>query len=340
MGVLDGEDVSDREHPQRRPGRAQREREDDAGRGHAGTSRRHPADRTGGGRHHGVGHRARGDQAPDLPVAGRRPDRVGGLQDQPARHAGLRRLHGRGRGGAERRRPGRVRRQRGRRGRGPDRGHLAALRGARHPPHGLRQQGGQGAGRLPPGARAAPRRRSAPASPPWSCPSARRARSTAWPTCCPIPGVRVRAGRPAPRRAAAARAGGGGAPGPRRAGRGDRLRRRRAARALPVRRGAVGRGARADAGPRAARRHGVPGGARLGAHRRRHRPPGRLHLRDRALPRRPPRHRPRRRPGGAGDRPTRPASRWPTSSAPSPTPSSASSRCSRSCPAPSRPTTT
>ena len=36
MGVLDGEDVSDREHPQRGPRRAQREREDDAGRGAAG----------------------------------------------------------------------------------------------------------------------------------------------------------------------------------------------------------------------------------------------------------------------------------------------------------------
>ena len=40
MGVLDGEDVSDREHPQRGPRRAQREREDDAGRGAAGTVRR------------------------------------------------------------------------------------------------------------------------------------------------------------------------------------------------------------------------------------------------------------------------------------------------------------
>ena len=42
MGVLDGEDVSDREHPQRGPRRTQREREDDAGRGAAGSGRGHP----------------------------------------------------------------------------------------------------------------------------------------------------------------------------------------------------------------------------------------------------------------------------------------------------------
>ena len=47
---------------------------------------------------------------------------------------------------------------------------------------------------------------------------------------------------------------------------------------------------------------GVPRGRRLGAHRRRHRPPGRLHLRDRAVAGRPAGRRPSRRPGGPGDR--------------------------------------
>ena len=42
MGVLDGEDVSDREHPQRGPGRAQRERQDDPRRGAACSGRGHP----------------------------------------------------------------------------------------------------------------------------------------------------------------------------------------------------------------------------------------------------------------------------------------------------------
>ena len=56
---------------------------------------------------------------------------------------------------------------------------------ARRAPHGLRQQARPGAGRLRAHPRPAAGRASAPASPRSSCPSARRPRSTAWPTCSP-----------------------------------------------------------------------------------------------------------------------------------------------------------
>ena len=51
--------------------------------------------------------------------------------------------------------------------------------------HGLRQQGGQGPGRLPRACSTSCAPRSARASPRWSCRSARRARCTASPTCSP-----------------------------------------------------------------------------------------------------------------------------------------------------------
>ena len=263
-----------------------------------------------------------------------------GPQDQPHRHPRLRRLHGRGRGRPERRRPGRVRGQRGRRRRGADRGHLAAVRRARPAPHGLRQQGGQGAGRLPPGAGPAPGHvrfglRAARAAHRRGGHLPRRGRRALG------PGLRVRARRQAPRRADAGRT----------------WRKRSTASTTSSSRRSSPATTSSSSATCPARCPSVeelertlahevlegtefPVAAGLGAHGRRRRPPGRLHLRDRPFPGRPARHRPGRRPGGAPSPPTRPASRWPSCSARSPTPSSASSRCSRCCRAPSRPTTT
>ena len=91
------------------------------------------------------------------------------------------------------------------------------------------------------------------------------------------------------------RDGGARAPGPRQPRRGHRRRRRRAARALPRRRRARRSRSSSTRWP-----HGVadgqrvPGGVRLGHRRGRHRPAGRLHLRDRPVARRPARRRGRR----------------------------------------------
>ena len=102
------------------------------------------------------------------------------------------------------------------------------------------------------------------------------------------------------------------------------------------------RGARAHARPRRRRGHGVPGGVRLGRDRRRHRPAGRLHLRDRPVARRPPARR-RSSPATPSSRDRarrRRASRWRSCSRRSPTRTSGRSRCSRCCRARSSPTTT
>ena len=118
-------------------------------------------------------------------------------QGQPDRHAGLRRLHGRRRGRPAHRRPGRVRGQRGRRRGGPDRGGLG-LASAGRAPHGLRQQAGPGAGQPRRHLAQRPaRRRHRPAR---RCPSARRRRSGASPTCSPTPPTSTRAAHPAPSR--------------------------------------------------------------------------------------------------------------------------------------------
>ena len=61
----------------------------------------------------------------------------------------------------------------------------AQVRRRRHPAHGVRQQGGQAARRLPPRRSTSCRPRSAPASCRSSCRSARRSASTASPTCSP-----------------------------------------------------------------------------------------------------------------------------------------------------------
>jgi hypothetical protein len=75
---------------------------------------------------------------------------------------------------------------------------------------------------------------------------------------------------------------------------------------------------------------GVPGGVRLGRHRRRRRPAGDFIVRDRTVARRPATGHGRE----AGDttaevRPIPTASRWPSCSRRSPTRTSASCRCSR-----------
>ena len=107
--------------PQRRPGRARRGRQDDPDRGAAAHLGRHRPPRPGRGRRHGHRLRARGAQAGPVDLGGAGPDRVGGPQDQPARLPRLRRLRRGGHGRPGGRRPGRVRGQRRRRRRGPDR---------------------------------------------------------------------------------------------------------------------------------------------------------------------------------------------------------------------------
>ena len=152
-------------------------------------------------------------------------------------------------------------------------------------PHGLRQQGGQGAGRLPPRAGPAARPRSALASRRSSCPSARRRPSTASPTCSRIRPSSTSPTASTTRSRMPSRTGGRGASRPRRAGRGDRLGRRRAAGALPVGRGADRSRSSSGRWPTRCSRAPSSPSARLGPDRRRHRPPGRLHLRDRSLAR-------------------------------------------------------
>ena len=182
-------------------------------------------------------------------------------------------------------------------------------------------------------------RSSAAASPRSSCRSARPRRCTASSTCSPrrrsstSPAARTTTSRCPPTwptRSTPAR--------PDR--RGDRLRRRRAARALPLRRRPDGRRSRAHARPRGARLHRVPGAPRVGVTG-----VGVDRLADficelgpspadRPVDRRRRRHDRRRSP------PMPAASRSPTCSRRSPTRSSASSRCSRCSPARSAPTTT
>ena len=112
-------------HPQRRPCRAPRCGEDDAGRGAVGGHRRHRPAGLGGEGHDGHGLRARGGGAPavhlDEPGALHRQRREG----EPAGHARLRRLRRRDDHRAVQRRPGRRRGQRHRRRAGADRGRLA-----------------------------------------------------------------------------------------------------------------------------------------------------------------------------------------------------------------------
>ena len=87
----------DRQDPQRRRPRPQRGRQDDARRSAPRPSRGGAQGGAGRRRHDGVRHRARGGEADDVAVARRGAVRVEGLrrrdlQDQPHRHAGLRRL--------------------------------------------------------------------------------------------------------------------------------------------------------------------------------------------------------------------------------------------------------
>ena len=114
-----------------------------------------------------------------------RADRVGRLQDQPDRHPRLRRLHRRGRGGAGRRRPGRVRRRaRSTASRSRPRPSGTAARSSACPAWCSSTRRTRSAPTST-GCSTSCGRRSARASPRSSCPSARRPRSTAWPTSCP-----------------------------------------------------------------------------------------------------------------------------------------------------------
>ena len=266
----------------------------------------------GRGRHHRVRRRARGAATPPVADPGRGALRVERPQDQPDRHAGLRRLRGRGAGRHAGGRPGRVRGQRGRRGRGADRDAVADRRPSWGCPAWSSSTSSTGSAssfertldeiRAAFGAGVAPlelpigeevvvlrRGRSADRHRLHLRPGPERGRRA--PPSTPL-------GRD-PRRHGGARA-----PGARQPGRGHRGGRRRAARALPRGRDAVARAARAHAGPRARRGHRVPGGVRLGHRPGRHRPPGRPDLRDRAVAARPTpgrgggrRHRGRHRPG-------------------------------------------
>ena len=214
-----------------------------------------------------------------------------------------------------------------------------AARRARRAPHGLREQARPGAGQLRAHARPAAgdvrrRRRAARAADRRGGRVPRR-RRPAHRHRLPLRGPSRPQGE-VPRRHGRPRA--RGARQPRR---GHRRRRRRPARALPRRRHDHLRGARAHARPRRRVGERVPGRDRLGHHRHRHRPAGRPHLRDRALPRRPAA---RRVTAGdtdrRGERRPRPAEPLASSSRPSPTRSSGASRCSGCCRARCGPTTT
>ena len=219
-------------------------------------------------------------------VARRRPVRVEGPQDQPHRHARLRRLRGRGRSppcGSPTWPCSWSARSRASRCRPSACGRAAAELGLPRMvfvnkldreravfDRTLDQLRG---------------RASAPASPRWSCPSARRRRSAASPTCSPTPPSSTTDGKATARRDPR-RDGGPRARGARQPGRGHRGRRRRAAGALPRRRHPRRRGARAHARRSAST---TARSSRWCAARppteRRHRPPGRLHLRDRPVAR-------------------------------------------------------
>ena len=273
------------------------------------------------------------------------PVRVEGPQDQPDRHAGLRRLRGRGVEAALRVADLAVfvvSAVDGRRG--ADRGgcgRRAAELG--RPPHGLRQQARPRAGRLRPHARPAPRARFGAGVAPLELPIGEEA----------------------------------GFHGRRRPAHRHRLRLRRPTAGTPpatipddmealehqvhdnlvegivvaddelLERYLEGEVPSVDELEHTLahgvdRRHRVPGGVRLGHRAGRHRPPGRLHLRDRAVPARPPAGR------GRGRRHRSSRSTPDPTGQPlavrvqdaSPTRSSASSRCSRCCRARSAPTTT
>ena len=334
----------DRQDPQRRRRRPQRQRQDDAGRGAARCA---PACWRRAGRvEDGTTvcdtepEEVKRTMSLSLALAPfewtgvRRRD----LQDQPHRHPRLRRLRRRRRRRALRRRPGRARRQRRRRRRGRHRVGLGQVRRRRHPADGVRQQGGQAARRLPPRARPAAgdvrvRLRAARAA-------ARRGggASTASPTCSP-----TRASSTSPTAATTPSRSPTTSPT-----------RSTACTTSSSRRSSSGddeqleRYLSGDVPTTAELERTLahelldqlefPVLVRLGAHRRRRRPAGRLHLRARPVARRPPDDGRSPAAATAASRsrwpPTRPASRWPTCSRRSPTSSSARSRCSRCCRAP------
>ena len=143
---------------------------------------------------------------------------------------------------------------------------------------GVRQQGGQAPRRLPPRPRAAegPLRRRV------RCPRAAARRGGALHGIADVltdQGFEHEPDGQPPHRADARRRRRRGAPPARRARRGDRVRRRRAARALPVGRCADRRRAGATLADEVLDQREFPVLVRLGHHRRRHRPAGRLHLR-------------------------------------------------------------
>ncbi len=160
------EDLPDGPDPQRRPRRPRRIRQDVPGRGtalHHGCDR---ARRAGRGRHHRLRLRPGGGASSHLGVIGHRAVRGRRAQGERDRHARLRRLRRRRGGRAPRRRPGGVRRLRGRGRRGADRDRVAARRGTWDPPRDLREQARPGAGVVRAHARTAegplrPRRRTA-----------------------------------------------------------------------------------------------------------------------------------------------------------------------------------
>ena len=202
--------------------------------------------------------------------------------------------------------------QRGRGRRGADRGGVAGRRRARRPPHGLRQQARPRAGVVRAHARPAARRFGAGVAP-LELPIGEEAgfrgvvdllTDTAF--IYDGGGADTTATIPDEMEALRAR-------GPRQPGRGDRRRRRRADGALPRRRDAR----RVDELERTladgiATATVFPVLCGSADDRHRHRPPGRLHLRDRALAPRPAAgRRRRRRHRRSRSRPTPRASRWP-----------------------------
>ena len=329
--------------PQRRPGRPRRVGQDDAGRGAAAPRRRDQPHRAGSRTAPPSRLRPRGAASGGISLSlALAPfewkDHKINLIDTPgyADFVGdvARRAAGR--------RPRRVRGLRGRGRRGPDRGGLAAWPPSSACPAWSSSTSSTASGPASTARSTSSGTGSAPASRRSSCRSARRPTFRGVADLLTDTAFLYEGGAPRTEATIPDEMEALEHAGPRQPRRGHRRRRRRPARALPRGRRAVARGARAHAGRRRRRRRTVfPVVCGSATTRDRHRPARRLHLARSARRRstgRPSRSRPATPTVEVAADPA--ASRWPSCSRRSPTPTSGRSACSRCCRARCGPTTT